>query len=586
MKTAVLFINLVLFTTNSLSAPAILPDYNFTTTNYIKFFKVQELIDNINIKNFDKHHGSPIKDQDQISVGEMSEILAEDISNGLDTVNIDLTGEAILTDKVTVVESVIPESIKEEVTQNKITKPVKGALLEDDVTNGEEAPEEEVDETSDIITKITKVDSQKVISLDSTTLKYDENNDAFNIIDTGNGIEKISDETSNSADRFGYKILVKKVGTTEIAVGKIKFEVSTSVEKSSDDETSGNSIDNNTKSHKEITTAAPVSVTTTIKDEEVTTEQDIDIVSVVDLRSETTTEHTEITTNTPTEITYPVTAVLPSIDVLDEETIIEGIMKVKEDAEIAVAEIQTQDKTETMITFPSCNVSLTDIEDMLSNLATRISVSAPLLGQILTTGQDLRLETDTHTLARGGAKLLNLLEPFLESLVPATQVSSCADSSSTTMLMSLSEMASQLDVIADREPDILRADQLHRSATSLQLAAWIMSQLQTSIHTFYNPEGLCDDDQSSTVEILGSLSRAISGYIPIIGLMGNQMALDQLVETVTRLDNAQAEISRLLEQSGLTSLPVVECGANFSSLGGQLNQLADFIEAIPQDYNQ
>ena len=106
------------------------------------------------------------------------------------------------------------------------------------------------------------------------------------------------------------------------------------------------------------------------------------------------------------------------------------------------------------------------------------------------------------------------------------------------MLISLSGMASQLDTIASNEINQDRANSLHKSATSLQLAAWVMAQLQSSVHTFYSQirpllvrfyfslldqEGICGDEDSSTTEILGSLSKAIPGYIPIVTILGNQV---------------------------------------------------------------
>jgi hypothetical protein len=67
-----------------------------------------------------------------------------------------------------------------------------------------------------------------------------------------------------------------------------------------------------------------------------------------------------------------------------------------------------------------------------------------------------------------------------------------------------------------------------------------MAQLQSSVHTFYGQvrrllvtfcflymffiqEGICGDKDSSTTDILGSLSKAITGYIPIVTMLGNQV---------------------------------------------------------------
>ena len=151
------------------------------------------------------------------------------------------------------------------------------------------------------------------------------------------------------------------------------------------------------------------------------------------------------------------------------------------------------------------------------------------------------------------------------------------------MLISLSGMASQLDTIAASEADQSRASDLHQTATSLQIAAWALSTLQQSVHGFYGAvsarqimrcnaqimqattcitllaccgenfshfchflhhfisvlvcllgnvaltmqntfqSGICGQEKSSTAEILGSLSQAITGYVPIVTMLGNQV---------------------------------------------------------------
>ena len=56
---------------------------------------------------------------------------------------------------------------------------------------------------------------------------------------------------------------------------------------------------------------------------------------------------------------------------------------------------------------------------MLMSLARIISQQTPMISEILFLGKSLKDETNPEILARNGAKLLKLLEPFLESLVPA-----------------------------------------------------------------------------------------------------------------------------------------------------------------------
>ena len=35
--------------------------------------------------------------------------------------------------------------------------------------------------------------------------------------------------------------------------------------------------------------------------------------------------------------------------------------------------------------------------------------------------------------------------------------------------------------------------------------------------------GICGQEKSSTAEILGSLSQAITGYVPIVTMLGNEV---------------------------------------------------------------
>ena len=71
------------------------------------------------------------------------------------------------------------------------------------------------------------------------------------------------------------------------------------------------------------------------------------------------------------------------------------------------------------------------------------------------------------------------------------QVSSCAMTSSSAMLVSLSSVASQLDSAGSRSQQLVAAgtadNQLdtQQTATSLQLAAWALATLQQSVHGFY-----------------------------------------------------------------------------------------------------
>ena len=45
-------------------------------------------------------------------------------------------------------------------------------------------------------------------------------------------------------------------------------------------------------------------------------------------------------------------------------------------------------------------------------------------------------------------------------------------------------------------------------------------------------EGICGDKNSSTTEILGSLSKAITRYIPIVTMLGNQVRVDKNIHSL------------------------------------------------------
>ena len=138
--------------------------------------------------------------------------------------------------------------------------------------------------------------------------------------------------------------------------------------------------------------------------------------------------------------------------------------------------------------FGSCSAPLNQVETLLAGLARNVASQSENLAQILSLGQTIKDQADPETLTRTGAEILRLVDPFLSSLVPP-EVTTCAGSSSTAMLVSLSGVASQLDPLAAREESEARASSLHNTATSLQLAAWVMSTLENSVQAFYTKVG-------------------------------------------------------------------------------------------------
>ena len=59
---------------------------------------------------------------------------------------------------------------------------------------------------------------------------------------------------------------------------------------------------------------------------------------------------------------------------------------------------------------------------------------------------------------------------------------------------------------------------------------------------YNHQDGICGDQQSSTTDILGSLSEAITGYIPIVSMLGNQESLQDLERTIQALSKAKVSL--------------------------------------------
>ena len=71
-----------------------------------------------------------------------------------------------------------------------------------------------------------------------------------------------------------------------------------------------------------------------------------------------------------------------------------------------------------MIVFSDCSAPIADVETMLAELARNIAGQADNLAEILSLGQSIKDEEDAGSLAKTGAQILRLVDPFLESLVP------------------------------------------------------------------------------------------------------------------------------------------------------------------------
>merc|ERR1712066_1222132 len=116
-------------------------------------------------------------------------------------------------------------------------------------------------------------------------------------------------QTAEAAQKYGYKILLKKVGADEIPVGKIKFSLPTVVEIQAVE----NPLVEEVVSAEPTTTIAPTEIITTPALVETTTT----VVIAKAVEAITTTEAVEEENVTDPPEVYlppPITAVLPTVE--------------------------------------------------------------------------------------------------------------------------------------------------------------------------------------------------------------------------------------------------------------------------------
>ena len=276
------------------------PDLDFQTT-YRRFFKIKNLIDQINIKRFEEFYGPVGPRSSHPPPASVPEVASDDSEETLP--EIDLTEEAILSQTVVVKVA----EVAEEVT---VTPPL--------------SEEEETTRAPTTTAALTTVAPQVSIEAETTSLGsleaetptstevdiriLEDEDPETNEVNTD--LEQfISDETAAAAKKYGYKILLKKVGGKEVPVGKIKFSIPTIVEGEEAEE----AVEDPT------TTTAPL--------------------DMLDLRTnEEVTEAVMVSAPQPEAIS----AVVPSLDITDDTAVAEGVRKVAEEAELAVEEIKKQ----------------------------------------------------------------------------------------------------------------------------------------------------------------------------------------------------------------------------------------------------
>jgi len=561
-------------------------DTTFATT-FEKFFRIKDLIDNINIKHFRELQGR--KSDGAEPIIKAIEDAASSADAGGDDADADAGGDAVLTEIDLTEEAISNDQVTKTVSaeDTEASSATEASLTDDatvgfeEVTLGEGGTSTALGETTTEASgqQETSTEAVEAAEAETTTAATVAENDteedeSLNEIDTDGFV--VSQDTLDSAKKYGYKILLKKVGNRRVPVGKIKFslpiyyhqtQLIEVTDASAAETTTSASVPEAASPPAATTTAAPPAVTEAATELPTTAAQE----DIVETTTSPAVEVKELSAEDP------IISDLPEIDTVDQNSIEEGALQVKADTELAVAEIENLNQT-TVLSSSECAVPLVDSQKLLVDLATKIVDSASVIEEILAVARSIKDELDPAALSLSGARLLQLLEPFLESLVPV-EIAGCPDTS-TNLLMTMTGMAATLDTIAEQPGvEAARAESLHQAATSLQLAAWAMAQLQSSVHTLYS--GVCEEGETSAADILASLARALEGYVPMLAMLSTDTSVEELRETTEALQKAADDISGVEQRSG-SRLPGVECGASFSDMSAGLERLADFLEATQE----
>ena len=286
-----------------LLAPA--PDQLDFQATYMQFFKIKDIIDKINIKRFEEFYGPVLPPTTQTPLRDVVAERDYEESDQPDLLpEIDLTEEAILNDEV-------------------VVKVAPAAAPDTEITTASIDPEE----STTTLSPITSPPSGEEV----TTLQPDDVQD--NEVDS----DLDSDESLASVRKYGYKILLKNVDGKEVAIGKIKFTIPTIVPAHED------GAEDEIEDVEVVTEAATESVEVVTEAVSETTEP----VEVVTEAVPETTESVEMTT----EVNVPVsiTAVIPSLEDIEEKDLAQEVRRVVQDTEMAVEEIKNQ-------TAVSCSV--------------------------------------------------------------------------------------------------------------------------------------------------------------------------------------------------------------------------------------
>ena len=344
----------------TLSTEYVSGELDFSKT-YLQFFKIKDLVEKINIRKFREfqdNRENGIEGPADEAVTELTNESAVAASEE-NLPEIDLTEEAIINDevsaKVTALDTYQSESeettaaptvavIEEEAVATAARSVVEAAVTELATALPADAP-------SATLATITAVAEESQNSFPETS----EEDDLLNEIDTGADKFFISKESVESANKYGYKILLKKLNGKEVPVGKIKFSFPTLVEINTVGDDDSEEVKTETVIEEEKTSAETESAESIDTTTTVAVQEPVEIAyvatggAIIELTKteETTTVAVENIPETTTvlAVTFlppPLESVIPTVEVLDEYTITEGVKQITEDTEVAIKEIKNQ----------------------------------------------------------------------------------------------------------------------------------------------------------------------------------------------------------------------------------------------------
>ena len=362
----------------------ITPDLDFSTA-YLQFFRVKQLIDQINIKRFKEFGHSPDSAAEAKSLNApiipAAEVVTEatlSAEEQLDNIpEIDLTDEAIMSDTAGIVPLVEPTLEAEVTTAAPAPKNIATVLPLESEMDSEDAlitmpclnnycltvSDEEVTTiaaSDPEVTTIAAPESSTAAPPEEEDLNpklvisevpvnpgpaVEDEDESLNEIDTGSDKFFVSKDTVSAARKYGYKILLKKVGGKEVPVGKIKFSLPTIVEITpEDDHVVVEAIEDvapkmETVEEVIVTTEAPAVIeetTEALGTAAVDTDASVDVTTTAPGEEELTT-----LLSISDLLPEPITAVIPAVDIGDA-SISDSVIKISEETETALEEIKNK----------------------------------------------------------------------------------------------------------------------------------------------------------------------------------------------------------------------------------------------------